>query len=274
MSESPFDLGAIIELLEHVEELPAGASGTLLVKGGGSPGGAIMVDDRQICWVAAQGLGRRLSDLLRTSAVRSIGTDELEQIVLACRDTGEPLGQALLARGLITEAALVRALRRHSTESLIAVGRGSPELTWTPRAQGFPPRHRLPTATLLAEVGATARWGGHAPSLGWLTECKARGAAFARPQIGGDVRADDPMLTPVAEVGMAAAGARGLLELGRWTASSIDAVRAIDPEVGCALFDDDAGRRCAGWRRGVLVLVAVCDDDVTLARVVSRVYAT
>jgi hypothetical protein len=51
----------------------------------------------------------------------------------------------------------------------------------------------IATATLLAEVGATARWGGHAPSLAWLADLGARGAAF----------------------------------------------------------DDESGRRCAGWRRRV-----------------------
>jgi hypothetical protein len=265
---SPLDIGAIVELLERVEELPDGATGTLVIGGGGSPGGAILVDDRKVCWVAAQGLGRRLSDLLRAQAVRSIPTDELEQIVSECRGTGEPLGQALLARGLITEQALVRALKRHSTESLIAVAKGSPEITWVPRERGFAPRHHLPTATLLAEVGATSRWGGHAPSLGWLSEVNARGAAFARPAGTTEGR-----LTPVAEIGMASLGARGLLELGRWAATSIDAVRAIDAEVSCALFDDEQGRRCAGWQRGVLLNVAVCTDDTALSRVVSRVYA-
>ena len=267
---SPLDIGTVIELLERVEELPEGATGTLVVGGGGSPGGAILVDDRQICWVAAQGLGRRLSDLLRAQAVRTLGSEELEQIVAACRDSGEPLGEALLARGLITEAALVRAIKRHSTESLIAVAQGSPEVNWVPREQAFAPRHRIATATLLAEVGATARWGGHAPGLGWLAECRARGAAFARPPGGGE-RAP---LTPVAEIGMSRAGARGLLELGAWAAASLEAVRAAAPDVGCAFFDDEGGHRCAGWRRGVLLHVAVCDDEVSLARVVARVYAT
>jgi hypothetical protein len=265
----PLDLGTIIELLERVEELPERATGTLVISGGGSPGGAIVVADRQICWVAAQGLGRRLSDLLRAQATRPIATDELEEIVAQCRATGEPLGQALLARGLITEPALVRAIKRHSTESLIAVGRGSPEITWVPRDGGAPPRHQIPTASLLAEVGATARWGGHAPSLGWMTELHARGAAFATPPGGPAAQ-----LTPVAEVGMARFGARGLLELGSYGAASIDALRAVDPEVACAFFDDELGHRCVGWRRGVLLHVAVCDDDVALARVVARVYAT
>ena len=264
------DIAAVIELLERVEELPDGATGTLVIGGGGSPGGAILVDDRKVCWVAAQGLGRRLSDLLRAQAVRSIATDELEEIVTACRDSGEPLGQAWLARGLITEQARVRALKRHATESLIAVGRGSPEIKWVPRERGFAPKHHIPTATLLAEVGAAARWGGHAPSLGWLTEVKARGAAFARATAGRDETAQ---LVPVAEIGMAHAGARGLLELGSWALASIDEVRAVDAEVPCAFFDDGLGHRCAGWRRGVLVHVAVCDDELALARVVARVYA-
>jgi hypothetical protein len=272
MTEPSLDIGTVIELLERVEELPDGATGTLVIGGGGSPGGAILVDDRRVCWVAAQGLGRRLSDLLRAQAVRAIGTEELEAIVAACRESGEPLGQALLARGLITEPALVRALKRHSTESLIAVARGSPEVNWVPRERGFAPRHHIATATLLAEVGAASRWGGHAPSLGWMTECKARGAAFARA-IAASGREEVAQLVPVAEIGMAHAGARGLLELGSWAAASIAALRAIDAEVPCALFDDGAGHRCAGWRRGVLVHVAVCDDEVALARVVARVYA-
>src|SRR5262245_50988143 len=86
----PLDIGSVLDLLEGVEELPGGAIGTLVIGGGGSPGGAILVDDRKVCWVAAQGLGRRLSDLLRAQAVRTIATDELEQIVAACRDSGEP----------------------------------------------------------------------------------------------------------------------------------------------------------------------------------------
>jgi hypothetical protein len=266
---STLDIGTVIELLERVEELTPGATGTLVVGGGGSPGGAILVDDRRVCWVAAQRLGRRLSDLLRTQAVRTIESDELEQIVAACKATGEPLGEALLARGLISEAALVRAIKRHSTESLIAVAHGSPEVSWVPRERVTAPRHRIATATLLAEVGAMARFGGHAPGLGWLAECDARGAAFARPPGAGERAA----LVPVAEIGMAETGARGLLELGAWAATSIETLRAIDADVACAFFDDVTGRRCAGWRRGVFLHVAVCDDDLALARVVARVYA-
>jgi hypothetical protein len=263
------DIGAIIDLLERVEELPDGATGSLMIQGGASPGGMILVDDRQVCWIAANGMGRRLSDLLRAQANRTLSTEELEDIVASCRETKEPLGQALLARGLITEAALVRALKRHSTESLIALAQGSPEITWVPRERGFAPRHRLATATLLAEVGATARWGGIAPSLTWLGECGARGAAFARA-----LGVQDGLLTPVAEVGLTGLGARGLLELGTGAAGAIDAARRVEPELACALFDDDQGRRCAGWHRGVLLHVAVCDDDIALARVVRRVYAT
>ncbi|MCE9578264.1 MAG: hypothetical protein K8W52_34375 [Deltaproteobacteria bacterium] len=263
------DIAAIIELLERVEELPDGATGSLMIQGGDSPGGAILVDDRQVCWIAANGMGRRLSDLLRAQATRSLSTAELEDIVASCRETKEPIGQALLARGLITEVALVRALKRHSTESLIALAQGSPAVTWVPRERGFAPRHRLSTATLLAEVGATARWGGIAPSLGWLHECGARGAAYARA-----LGQQDGLLTPVAEIGMTELGARGLLELGSWTATTIEAVRRVEPEVPCAIFDDGRGHRCVGWHRGVLLHVAVCDDDIALSRVVRRVYAT
>jgi hypothetical protein len=266
---SRLDIAAIIELLERVEELPDGATGSLMIQGGDSAGGMILVDDRQVCWIAANGMGRRLSDLLRAQATRTLSTEELEEIYASCRETKEPIGQALLARGLITELALVRALKRHSTESLVKLAQGSPEVTWIPRERGFAPRHSLSTATLLAEVGATARWGGIAPSLGWLVECGARGAAYARA-----LGQKDGLLTPVAEVGMGELGARGLLELGSWTATSIEAVRRIEPEVPCAVFDDGRGHRCCGWHRGVLLHVAVCDDDIALSRILRRVYAT
>lgn len=264
-----FDMQEMIDLLEGVEQLASDAIGTLEVRQPSGASGAIFVERNQICWVAARGMGPRLSALLCAQAGRNLAPETLDEIMTHCKATGEQLGDVLLARGILHEEGLARAMRRHTAESLIALSHGAPDTQWKGRQQTFGARHYFAPAALLTEIGAISRWAGHAPSLGWLKECGARGAAFSRSQGSSNA---GTRVQPVAEFGIAQMGARAMYELGCTAAASVEAVRASDPRLPCALFIDEAGNRCVGWARGVFLLVAVCDDDIAFSRVVGRVY--
>lgn len=264
-----FDMQEMIELLEGVEQLANDAVGTLVVEQAGGTSGAIFVEHNQICWVAAKGMGPRLSALLCAQAGRNLTPELLDEVMAHCKATGEQLGDVLLARGILHEEGLARAMRRHTAESLIALSHGTPDTKWTARQQSFAARHYFAPATLLTEIGAISRWAGHAPSLVWLKECGARGAAYSRSQGTGN---SGTRVQPVAEFEIANMGARAMYELGCTAAASVEAVRASDPRLPCALFIDEQGNRCVGWARGVFLLVAVCDDDIAFSRVVGRVY--
>lgn len=259
----------MIELLESVEQLAADAVGTLTLTQAGGSSGVILVEHNQIAWVAAKGMGARLSALLSAQAGRNLPPEALGEIMAHCKASGEQLGDVLVARGFLSEDGLARAMRRHTAESLIALSHGAPDTTWTPRQHSFAARHLFAPAALLTEIGAISRWAGHAPSLAWLRECGARGAAYSRNATTGNT---GTKVQPVAEFEMAKLGCRSLYELGCTAAASVEAVRATDPRLPCALFIDESGYRCVGWARGVFLLVAVCDDDISFSRVVGRVY--
>ena len=57
-------LAAATHLLSRIEELAADATGALLFTSNEDPVGSILLEGGRICWIAARGLGRRLTDLL------------------------------------------------------------------------------------------------------------------------------------------------------------------------------------------------------------------
>lgn len=109
--------------LAYVERSPEGAAGAWSF-GAGVSGGMLFVESGRVCWVVAHGLRRRLTNLL--VAQSAAAPDAIAEVVRGCRTSGTPLGEALVAAGLVTPAGLRRALREHSAACLLRIDPDQP----------------------------------------------------------------------------------------------------------------------------------------------------
>jgi hypothetical protein len=214
MSVSPSDRSLSVrtlgDLCTEIDALPARFTGEIrLSRSAGAPLGIVFVEARRVCWAAARGLARRLSDLIAERACMTPSAMEAHYRI--CKDEGIPLGEHLVGRGLLGAAALRTTLLQHTVESLEHVLVTTTASTFIPRPGGYSPRFTFTTAELILSSGRDERaakelehlFGG----IGW-------GAAFVR---GG---ASTPKL--VALTGSHPEDASSLARLGRWGASLVD----------------------------------------------------
>lgn len=220
---TPFDLCAF------VDDLPADAAGELLVRTPTSDVvGTLFVQGNRVCWAAARGLARYLTELLVSRA--KIDPILMDRHFRRCRDQGVPLGEDLVARGIVTSDDLRASLLEHSAASLRALcTSGEVAATWRSSVRGYSPRFTFATSELVtvtasalddsASAGARLLATHFSPAEGdWA-------AAFVRrPEIAFPV--------PIAVVGAFPERASALLGWGRWSASTFD--------VACTFSDDGA----------------------------------
>src|SRR5688572_27436364 len=81
----------------------------------------ILVENNRLCWAVAAGMRRRLHDILRSHSNLPIGDAELEALYARCRNDHQPLGETLVAEGLVSPEHLRAALKQHTVESLLAI---------------------------------------------------------------------------------------------------------------------------------------------------------
>lgn len=218
----------VFESCSFVDELGASATGELVVSevGGGEASGALFVECGRICWAAARGLARRLTECLAQRA--AIAGRELETVFLACKAERTPFGEALVTRGILSAGDLREALLEHTCDSLRCLFAASARAVWKPRAgNGYSPRFTFTTAELVTEVGRST----HETMANQLkpvleasfAEGGDWGAAFVRRGVG-------PFPEPVATHGIVPADATSLIRLGKWAASALDMAVAFSDE--------------------------------------------
>ena len=251
----------VIDALTLAEGAPADASG--LVQFGDA--GAMLVENRRICWVVAAGLQRRLTDLLAGEA-RLQGID-LDEIHVQAQLQNRPLGQLLVQDNLLHAAALDRALRRHSAESLRILAADAAPLAWRPhQGPGYAPRFTyLPEDVLFdvveLELGALREAG-----IATLARCDSPEVAAAAFLI--DVDADFGV--PVARVGEP----RGLASLavadGRARLLS-RAGRELEATPRYVLAEHAEGFTVVWWG-SQLVYVASSTQRGAIARITAQIF--
>ncbi len=84
-------IASVVDVCSFVDDLSADATGEIVVGGrGASHDGAVFVEGGRICWAAARGLARRLSDLLATAA--RLDASEMEALYVTYTCNPSPLG--------------------------------------------------------------------------------------------------------------------------------------------------------------------------------------
>lgn len=223
---------------------PEPPTGTLELPGFGS----VYVQGGRLCWAAAPGLRRRLTDLLSEQQEPPLAAARLEAIYRECVRSGAPLGQALVERGVVTAEQLRAALLQHSAESLafVAAGARVVEPRWRACAgQGYAPRFTFTSAEVLSAFGglaadaelhqATAE---AVRELGPAARChvaflRLPGRGVPLPfalECGGDL------------------GCAELLTLGKGLLGTLDLAYALDDRADTVFLSDERVGAVVGWR--------------------------
>ena len=212
--ETGFELSVnrTTDVYAFVDGLDRHVAGELLVHGD-DVNGVVFVERGRICWAAARGLARRLTELLLDRAPAA----KLEELFRECQARGAPLGETLVDRGIVSAEDLRSALFVHTAESLTALCRRPARMAWRARSgHGYSPRFTFTTTELLAE------------SLGTDTMLRETfitgewGARFVRG------RAALPEL--VAMHGVGPDTVASILLVGKWAASALDVASTFQDE--------------------------------------------
>jgi hypothetical protein len=213
---------SVAEVCDFVDGLDGSAVGELVIADANAVG-VVFVEKARICWAAATGLGRRLTELLVARA--AVDEETMESLYRTCKAERVPLGEYLVGRGIVGPADLRAALAQHTVESLRRLAGPGQRAGWCPKERGgYSPRFTFGTAELLARAGEVDEAEAARAVREEMAACFFEGewaAAFVR----SPARA---VPVPIAIHGEAPAAASELLRVGGWAASALDVASALD----------------------------------------------
>lgn len=261
---NPGTIAAVQRLLAFVDELPPGASGALRF----GEHGAILLQNRRICWAMARSTRLRLTDILcgqSPSLTRGI----VETAYRSCRESGTPIGEALVASGLVNEQELRSALFRHNGEAIAALARAgaTPDEFTHHNKPDYDPRFAFASCEILAMLGSRddpARAVAAQRELHEVLVPESFGAAYARSR-----HASGALLIAVDRECDFAAG--DIVNVCNWAAGLFDVAQTFDPEVFAARAAWGPSASLVTWRQGEVGYVGLCASRAAAARLVSRV---
>jgi hypothetical protein len=253
-------------VLTVIDGLPEGATGALRF----GERSVVLVENNAVCWATSPQMRQRLTDLLRHQLEPPPPRAVLEQLYADCRAHGMPLGERLVASGLVTVAGLRFSLKQHNAEALAVIALAGEE------ASGFIPhkhsrydaRFSFSTAELLARM-TEQRY-----------EAEGR---VARVVLEARLEPGTPALVLKREPGCAMAMPLALQDcqrlrlqdastLGRWAQDTLDVCGAVDGAtrvVSGSLLNDQTA---LAWYEQGLAFVALCDGRQRLARCLSKLH--
>lgn len=206
--------------------------------------GAVFVERGRVCWAAARGLAPRLTQLLREPS--GLDAPAMENLYRRCKLEGAPLGEFLVARGIVRPDDLRAALLQHTTESLDALCDERALASWWPRPGGYNARFTFKTSELLAH------WFAHRHG----TPGAPLGAALATfsdsvPGEWGAVFMRVPTLAaplPIVVRGEVPEKSLSLLRVGKWAASALDVASTFHDEDVLVTAMEPGGTSLVAWR--------------------------
>jgi hypothetical protein len=261
---SPGLVASAQRLLGYVDDLPPGATGALHF----GDHGVILLESRKICWAVARTMRIRLTDILRNQTTPPVPREHVEQIYRRCKETGTPIGEALVASGLATESGLRAALFEHNGEAIVALARSglSPDNFVTHSKAGYDPKFSFSPCEVLGMLGSfddPARSAAAHQELAAMLVPESSGAAFVRSHaVSGAL--------VVAVGGGCDFATLDLVGVCNWVSGLFDVARTFDREIYAARanFGDSAG--LVTWRIEDVGYVGLCSSRAAAARLVSR----
>jgi hypothetical protein len=261
------DATAVVPLLEEIEALPESATGALVF---GQPSqGTVLVESGRICWAGAQGMEKRLTEMLRAYADEPPESKRIEEVYRRCKREQIPVVRALVESGLVSLDGLREVIRQHTSEALLALTREAPPEPpkWVAhRHQGYDAKFTFDPCELIVSVGAVCH-----PDLAGRARLEFEGllrsgvtaVAFARPP---GVNAPAPIWrSPGAYFAM-----RQVMSLGRWAFSALDVCNAYSARARIAATLVEPGEYLVAWQSRGIVSVAQCEDSMSFAFIVGK----
>jgi hypothetical protein len=261
----PSLLSGVLRLLAWLDELPKGATGVL--KFGAE--GVILLEARKICWAMTRQMRFRLTDILRHQSTPPLPREAIEEIYRRCQQTGKPIGEALVAGGLVSEQGLRAALLKHIGEALAQLAKLSltPDSFVNHTRSGYDPRFAFSACELLAMYGALddpARAAAAQLELAGNVVPGSVGAAFVRSSSASGAQ------VIAADRGCDLA-VHDLNALCNWAAGLFDVARTFDPEVRAARANWGNNGALVTWRTKDVGYIGVCSSRAAAACLFSNI---
>lgn len=147
-------LPQLSQLLERIEATVGEGTGEVRVFGEQGPIGAVYVERGEVCWAvdlhSSMTLARRLCER------SDVSVDRLRDTVADCLRTGQPLGETLVSRGVVTAEALRDVLFNHTSEALHRVSGSARDVRFARRTRSYDPRFRFASIDVLVHVACMA----------------------------------------------------------------------------------------------------------------------
>jgi len=261
---SPGLVASVQRLLSYIDDLPIGATGALHF----GDQGVILLESRKICWAVARSMRIRLTDILRNQSTPPLPRERVEQIYRRCKESGTPIGEALVASGLATEAGLRAALFKHNGEAIVALAQSGmgPDRFVDHVKTGYDPKFSFTSCEVLAMLGSfddMARAAAAQLELGGMLVQDSVGAAFARNSSASGA------LVIAVSAGCNFATA-DLIGVCNWVSSLFDIARTFDPEVFVARANWGGSVGLVTWRLKDVGYLGLCSSRAAAARLLSR----
>jgi hypothetical protein len=261
---SPGLIAGVLRLLAFIDELPPGATGALSF----GDFGVILLESRKICWAVARSMRLRLTDILRNQSTPPLPREAVEEIYRQAKESGVPLGEALVEGGLVSEAGLRVALFKHNGEAIAHLaGSGIAPVGFVSHTRtGYDPRFSFSPCEVLAMLGSLddpARATAAQFELGNTLVQDSFGAAFARSEFAAGalvIAVDRQCDVPVHD----------LVEICNWTAGLFDVAHTFDSEASIARATWGGNLALVAWRAKDIGYVGLCSSRAAAARLVSR----
>jgi len=262
ISADPRLASSVIRLLELVESTPSGVAGALRF----GEHGAILVDNRKICWAFARDMRFGLTELLQNQYEPALPRADIEGVYRRCRQEGRPITEGLLEHGLTSELGLRRALSKHHGEAIAQLARTfTTPSDFAPSRPGYDVRYSFTAAEMLALSGANvdpSRAARAQSELATHLVDETTGAAFVRSQAssGALVIAVAPHCQlPLVD----------LLDVLKRATSLFDVADVFDP--GISLLRAACCERTAlvAWRDQGVCYAGLCASRAATARLMS-----
>lgn len=260
----PWLVSPVLRLLSFVDELPAGATGVLRF----GDQGVILLESRRVCWAIAPSLRLRLTDIVRNQTSPRLPRAAVEEICQKCKLSGQPIGEALVASGLVSERGLRSALLKHTAAAIAHLARlgASPDTFTVHTRSSYDLRFSFSACELLAALGGyedPARAAAAQIELTSTLVQESTGVAFVR--------------TGAASGALAIAVDRDcdlavydLVGICNWVSGMFDVARTFDPAACAARATWGGHAGLVTWRVNEVGYVGICASRAAAARLTSK----
>jgi hypothetical protein len=260
----PGTIAAALRLFTFVDELPAGATGVLQF----GEEGVILLESRKICWAVARTMRVRLTDILRNQSTPPMPREAVEDIYRQCKESGTPIGEALVKGGLVSEAGLRSALFKHNGEAIVQLAQSGavPDGFVAHARTGYDPKYSFSPGEILAMLGSKDDPARATAAQLELTETlvpDSTGAAFARTNAGAGaavIAVDRACDVPVND----------LVAVCNWTAGLFDVAQTFDSDACVARANWGSRTALVAWRGSNVGYVGLCSSRAAAARLIGR----